>query len=193
MATTNNSALHPHGKQSTRQLGISANKTPWPFAPSTRIFLRGARREWDKREAIGGGARLTTRNSAARETAAYNHSMECQRWRGEGGRPLRSAASSCKVQEVAAATAQAVDEAGLARRALNSAGTDAGAMPPQVRRRSIVAWLVLASPLRKCLRWMRIWTSPSDMWVLLLVLEVPPPDRPLTGGTDLMHYSLFLT
>jgi hypothetical protein len=70
---------------------------------------------------------------------------------------LRSAASSSKAEEeAAAATAQAVDEAGLARRAVNSAGTDAGAMPPQVRRLSIVAWLVLALALRKCSRWMRI-------------------------------------
>jgi len=37
------------------------------------------------------------------------------------------------------AAAKAAEEARLARRALTSAGTDAGAVPPQPRRRSITA------------------------------------------------------
>jgi hypothetical protein len=62
--------------------------------------------------------------------------------RKKGGRPLRSAASSSRADEAeeAAATveaAQAVEEARRARRARTSAGTDAGAVPPQARRRSI--------------------------------------------------------
>jgi len=50
------------------------------------------------------------------------------------------------------AAAEAAEEARLARRALTSAGTDAGAVPPQARRRSIVACLSFRGPVPAALQ-----------------------------------------
>ena len=48
--------------------------------------------------------------------------------------------------------AEAAEEARLARRALTSAGTDAGTVPPQARRRSIVACLSFRGPVPAALQ-----------------------------------------
>ena len=50
------------------------------------------------------------------------------------------------------AAAEAAEEARLARRALTSAGTDAGAVPPQARRRSIAACLSFRCPVAAVLQ-----------------------------------------
>jgi len=65
--------------------------------------------------------------------------------------------------------AEAAEEARLARRALTSAGTDAGAVPPQARRRSIVACLSFRGPVPAALQMGYLPDCPrGDWWALSL-------------------------
>jgi hypothetical protein len=117
-------------------------------------------------EQSGGAALLTARGAGAagaRDGCPQPFGRMPQR-KGEV-RPLRSAASSSRAdEEEDAAAAQAAEEARCARRALTSAGTDAGAVPPQARRRSSIACFEF--PLPRYLRdgRMDISLAVTAMW-----------------------------